>query len=629
MRRAANASQVALALSLGAAALAAPTPAGTTITNAAIFDADGQLTRSNAVTLTVREVCGVAVTPAEQQAPGQVGRLSPFTFTVVNTGNATRTFPLEALPALGPQGGTTSNANVTLLESSGQVLTPSSLTLAQGERRDVVLGITPLAAGQVAGRLRASCSGSVTAEGLARVDATLLPLTASKSVSASSAKPGDTLTYTITVVNPNLVAVTGVTVTDTLDAHLKFIGATPEAQVQDRTLTFHLAEIPAQGSATITLQAQLGTDADDVTVENTARARSADLPTPVPTNTVSTTVWDPRLVIDKVSARTVVTVGDQVPYTVTVTNASKTARLERVTVKDTLPEGLSLTAGTLTLNGQAASDTNPDPLVIEVDGGALGPGEETVLRYSTVVTPAALGKSSLRNVALATASSPSRPGVQVTTSEVDAIVKVNAAERAVLLGRVYLDVNGNSRFDSSVDRPVKGARVVVAGGEAALTDTLGRYAVPDLRVGRYAVALDRASVPYAPAAQAGDLLLNGTRLLDVYGVTTADFPLLAPTGSGSATRTTAVVGLGWRVVKAVQRQGQQVTVTLTLSADRPVILQIDDPLPPGAVLQQGQARWSGTLGAGQSTSLQYVMTSALPDAALTTDPAVRVQGAAK
>lgn len=70
MRWAANASQVALALSLGTAALAAPTPAGTAITNTAVFDADGQTTRSNPVTLTVREVCGVAITPAEQRSAG-------------------------------------------------------------------------------------------------------------------------------------------------------------------------------------------------------------------------------------------------------------------------------------------------------------------------------------------------------------------------------------------------------------------------------------------------------------------------------------------------------------------------------------------------------------------------------
>lgn len=628
MRRAANASQVALALSLGAAAFAAPTPAGTTITNAAIFDADGQLTSSNPVTLTVREVCGVAVTPAEQQAPGQVGRPAPFTFSVVNTGNATRTFPLEALPALQGQGAAASTS-VTLLDAGGQILTPASVTLAQGERRDVVLGITPLAAGQAAGRLRASCSGSVSAEGLARVDAALLPLSASKTVSADAAKPDDTLTYTITVTNPNLVTVTGVTVTDTLDAHLKLLRADPEAQVQGQTLTFHLAAIPAQSSASVTLQAQVATDVDDLTVENTARASAPELPTPVPTNTVRTTVWDPKLVIAKASAKTVVSVGDNVGYTVTLTNASKTATLDHVTLQDTLPEGLYLDAASLRLGGRAAVDTNPDPQVIEVQGDALRPGQTAVLSYTTTVTPAALGKSSLRNVALAWGISNARPTERVSTAQVDAIVKLGAPDRAVLLGRVYLDANGNGHFDSGVDRPVKGARVVVAGGEAALTDTLGRYAVPDLRAGRYAVALDRASVPYAPAAQRGDLLLSGTRLLDVYGAATADFPLLLPTGSGTAGRTTTVVGAGWRVVKAVRRQGEQVTVTLTLSADQPVTLQLDDPLPPGAVLRQGEPHWTGRLDAGQSISFQYTLTSALPDAALTTDPAVRTWGASK
>ena len=627
MRRAAKAAQVALALSLGAVAFAAPTPAGTAITNTAIFDADGQGVSSNAVTLTVQEVCGVAITPAQQQASGQVGRLSPFTFSVVNTGNAARTFPLEALAVLRGQSGG-AGANVTLLSSPEQALTPASVTLAQGERRDVMLGVTPLVAGQAAGRLRVSCLGSAPAEGLAQVDAAMLPLTASKAVSADVAKPGDVLTYTITVTNPNLVAMSGVTVTDTLDAHLKFQSASPDAQVQGQVLTVLLPTIPAQGSATITVRAQLGTDADDLTVENTARASAPELPAPVSTNTVRTTVWDPRLAITKVSAQTVVAVGDTVDYTVTLTNVSKTAALDRVTLRDTLPQGLHLETATLRLGGRAAVDTDPDPRVIEVEGAGLRPGETAVLTYTTTVTPDAVGQSSLRNVALAWGVSQTRPTERVSTAQVDAIVKLASAERAVLLGRVYLDVDGDGRFGGP-DRPVKGARVVVAGGEAALTDTLGRYAVPDLRVGRYAVALDRASVPYTPAAVNGDLQLTGTRLLDVYGVATADFPLLAPTGSGTAGRTTTVVGAGWRVVKTVQRQGPQVTVSLTLSAEAPVTLQLDDPLPPGAVLTRGEAQWRGALAAGQSTALQYTFTSGLPDAALTTDPAVRAQGVSK
>lgn len=544
---------------------------------------------------------------------------------VMNTGNATRTYPLAGVALAGSEGSAV--ATVTLQGLSGQRLAPASLTLQPGEGQDVVLNVTAQVPGAATGLLQASCTPDVTAQGKAVVQATLLPLTASKSVSASSAKPGDTLTYTITVTNPNPVSLGGVTVTDTLDPHLQFLDATPAAQQQEQTLTFALPAVPPQGSVTITVRSRLGVGADGLTVENTARASSADLPTPVPTNTVSTTVWDPRLVIDKVSAKTVVTVGDQVPYTVTVTNASKTARLERVTVKDTLPEGLSLTAGTLTLNGQAASDTNPDPRVIEVDGGGLGPGEGAVLRYSTVVTPAAFGKASLRNVAMATASSPSRPGVQVTTPEVDAIVKVNAAERAVLLGRVYLDADQDGRFQEGVDRPVKGARVVVAGGEAALTDALGRYAVPGLRAGRYAVALDRASVPYATGP--GDLLQSGAHLLNVYGVATADFPLRPPAGSGTAERTTLLLGEGWRLHKTLARQGEQITVTLTLSATRPVTLHLDDPLPPGAALQQGQPTWTGTLTPGQSVTLRYTFTSALPDTALTTDPSVRAQGASK
>lgn len=606
MRAAATVLGLALTLSLGQSGLAAPTPAGTQITNTAIFDADGQLTPSNPVTLTVQAVCGVAITPAVQRLPGTVGQSIPFTFTVLNTGNSTWTFPLEA------HSGGTGHVDVRL--------DPTTVTLAQGERRDVVLSVTPWVAGGALAQLQAAC-GDVVARGLAQVDATLLPLTASKSVDRSTAKPGDVLTYTLTITNPNPVPVTEVVLTDPLDAHVRFLDATPTPQVQGQTLTFPIGTVPAQGSTTLTVRVQLD-KTDDLTVLNVAQVRTAEQPQGIPTNTVKTTVWDPKLVISKISGKTVVQVGDTVTYTVTVTNASTAAALDETTVQDRLPAGLALNAGTLRLNGQSVVDTNPDPQVIEVAGGALTPGQATVLTYTTTVTPEAIGQASLRNVAQASGIRSAQVTERVSTTEVDAIVKLTPADRAVLLGRVYLDVDGNGQF-SAADRPVQGARVVVAGGEAALTDILGRYAVPDLREGRYAVALDRASVPYSPVAQPGGLLVAGAQLVDVYGIATADFPLLAPTGSGAASRSTTLIGEGWRAEKQVQRQGTAVKVTLILRAERDMALQLDDPLPAGAVLLQGQPAQRVTVRAQMPVTLSYTFQSDLPDTALTTDPVIQ------
>ncbi|MFC6662584.1 isopeptide-forming domain-containing fimbrial protein [Deinococcus multiflagellatus] len=294
--------RLALALSLGTAALAAPTPAGTTITNTAIFTTDEADTQSNPVTLTVRDVCGVALSPAAQQASGQVGQLTAFTFTLFNTGNVTSTYPLQALGTQTGQGAT-AGANVALLNLSGQTLTPPTVTLAAGERRDVVLGVTPQGAGVAVGRLRASCSAVVDAEGLARVDASLVPLVATKAVDKAQAKPGDILTYTVTVTNPNLATVTDVRVTDTLDARLKYLDAQQPAGVAGQTVTFQLPSLPAGSQVSFTFRAQLDTLTDDVLVDNAAQVTSTELRAPVPTNTVRTHVWDPSLAITKVSGQ--------------------------------------------------------------------------------------------------------------------------------------------------------------------------------------------------------------------------------------------------------------------------------------------------------------------------------------
>ncbi|WP_281724558.1 Spy0128 family protein [Lachnoclostridium phocaeense] len=120
---------------------------------------------------------------------------------------------------------------------------------------------------------------------------------------ADSAQVGDTLTYTITYVNP-----TGqqadITITDTLDKGLTFVpGSASDGGSYDegsRTVTWNLENVPADPqTGTVTFQATVNEDAKTV-IKNTAQVQVGHEPAvAVDTNTTETQVETGSLVISK------------------------------------------------------------------------------------------------------------------------------------------------------------------------------------------------------------------------------------------------------------------------------------------------------------------------------------------
>ena len=103
--------------------------------------------------------------------------------------------------------------------------------------------------------------------------------------------------------------------------------------------------------------------------------------------------------------------------------------------------------------------------------------------------------------------------------------------QAEIAGRVYVDRSGSGHYVRGVDTPVPGARILLAGGQEALTDSQGRYHFADLTPGLYALRLDPGSAPWAARPWPGDRGLTGSRNADVVGLTNIDFPLQPNTGS--------------------------------------------------------------------------------------------------
>lgn len=199
---------------------------------------------------------------------------------------------------------------------------------------------------------------------------------------------------------------------------------------------------------------------------------------------------DPRtriMTIQKSAGKTVVSTGDFVPYTLTVTN-NLPAQLTGARIADHMPPGFRYQKGSAQQDGAPV----PDPLV-SADGRTLtfslnmAASAATTIRYVLEVTPAARAGTA-ENVAAATG--------RITSNTARASVMVREdlyRNKAILIGRV---IDGSC--DNRVDNDAKGlanARIVLQDGTYALTDQEGRWHIDNLRPGTHVVQLDLDSLP--------------------------------------------------------------------------------------------------------------------------------------
>ena len=205
----------------------------------------------------------------------------------------------------------------------------------------------------------------------------------------------------------------------------------------------------------------------------------------------------PQLGITAAVDRSTAEMGDVLTYTLQVSdNAAVPA--ENSTVNSLLPSSFVYVPGTTRIQAGAASATAGEP---RVTGSNLA--------FSLGHIPAH-GLFVIRFRARIGANV--RPGTHVDASDVAGYaptgqhvgpvsasvpVKVGAsmltAQRA-LVGRVFVDANGNSAFDKG-DIPVPGARVFLSDGQAAVTDSEGLYSLPTIPPGSVVATMDPITMP--------------------------------------------------------------------------------------------------------------------------------------
>ncbi len=226
-------------------------------------------------------------------------------------------------------------------------------------------------------------------------------LSATKSALPATYAAGDTVTYTVSIVNTGSTPFNGLTIDDDLgaftegtqtlvpldylpdSARLYVNGVLQTAPAVDTTngLSFTGISVPAGSSALLIYQA----DANDFapldaasTITNTATVSGAGLTTPLTADAVITTTSTPRLTISKALSPATVTENGQVTYTFIIQNAGSTAAdaADNLSITDTFNPVLSNLV--VTLDG--ATVTAPTTYTYDTGSGLFTtvPGAITV-----------------------------------------------------------------------------------------------------------------------------------------------------------------------------------------------------------------------------------------------------------
>ncbi len=357
----------------------------------------------------------LAITKTVNETTAKFGDKLIYTIDVTNNGpnDAAGVTVTDTLPAdltyvsNAAQPGWTASLN-------GNVLTWTSPTLAAGARAEfTVIATAPSKVesvtnpADVTSQTPDSNPNNNHAQVTTNIVAPQADLAVVKSVNETTAQFGDTLVYTINVANNGPDAAQGVTVTDTLPADETYVSnsfasafAPWTTNVNGNVLTWTTPTLAAGGTAQFTVTARAPSKAD--TLVNPADVTS-QTPDPNPTNNhsqVVTNVVAPQadLGIVKTVDKTVAGYGDQLTYTLTVTNNGTSTAIDPV-VTDTLPADVTYQSFT-TAPGWIA---NLNGGVMTFGGTSLAPGASAVFTL-TVKAPGV--NDTVTNTANVTSNTP-------------------------------------------------------------------------------------------------------------------------------------------------------------------------------------------------------------------------------
>ena len=304
----------------------------TSVTNKAVIDGNKP---TEEVETKVANITGVK---SVDKSTAKVGDTLTYTIALTNNGNADGTVTVtDEIPT-----GTTLVADSITANGSyneeNKTITWTDVKVEAGKTAEVSFKATINSDTKTSVTNKAVIDGNKPTE---EVETRIANITGAKSVDKSTAKVGDTLTYTITLTNSGN-ADGKVTVTDEVPTGTRIKDEnTTGYNKETNTMTWSNVEVKAGKSVELTLEVVVKDDTTD-TVKNVAKIDNKEIPEKPETKVANITGIK---TVDKTEAK----VGDTLTYTITLTNNGNADGT--VTVTDEIPTGTTLVADSITANG--------------------------------------------------------------------------------------------------------------------------------------------------------------------------------------------------------------------------------------------------------------------------------------
>ncbi|WP_282847790.1 DUF6923 family protein [Microbacterium oxydans] len=455
-----------------------------------------------------------------------------------------------------------------------------------------------------------------------------------KAASAQTLNPGDTMTYTITVINTGDTAFTALDpasftddLTDVLDDAVYNGDATAGATFDTPTLSWSGAlDIGGTVSVTYSVTVLNPTTGDLHLINGVVPGTDGSC---LPADSCTTDVPISGFVVSKTASPTSTTRGGVVEYTITVTNTGAVAYTDAAPAS--LADDLAGVLDDATYNGDVTGGATIDGSVLQW-AGPLGIGASVQITYSVTVNDAIVGDLHLRNVVAPGGGGLCDPAATCeTNTPVSAYTVTKAASSATTtpggivtytitvqnIGQVdYSDVSPASFTDdlSSVldDASYNGD----ASNGAIVTDSTLSWSGP-LAVGAISTVTYSVTVGDPPA---GDMTLRNAVVPGPDGRCSSttecdtETPVALFTVEKSVDADTAAPGtvLTYRItVRNTGAVAYDTSSPATFSDDLTDILDdatYNDDASGGAVFDGAILTWSGPLDIGATLTVTYTAT---------------------
>ncbi|OYV92613.1 MAG: hypothetical protein B7Z73_04905, partial [Planctomycetia bacterium 21-64-5] len=395
----------------------------TSTTNVSTHTSSTTHTTINAVTSTQ---ANLSIAKFATANPDTVGQPLTYTLVVTNTGAAADNVVVsDTLPSgVNFASATSDVSGVTPTNSSGTV-TADLGTVASGAVDTVTIVVTPTAAGTVNNTATvATSTTNVSTHTSATTSTTINPavqanLSIAKLASPSPDTVGQNLTYVLIVSNAGPAAAADVTVSDTLPSGVTFVsdgsdvsGAT--LTNTNGTITANLGTVASGAVDTVTIvvtPTAAGTISNTATVSTTTANAGAHTSATVQT-TINPTSAAANLSITKTASPSPDVVGQDLTYTIVVSDAPGAADAAGVTVTDALPAGATFVSALDTTSGVSLSPTSG---TISDNIGMVAAGTSETITIT--VTPTVTGTlSNTANVTMTTPNISTQTSATVLTT---------------------------------------------------------------------------------------------------------------------------------------------------------------------------------------------------------------------